>query len=425
MRVVSIIVALAATLTTVGACKKSGAQQKPTTEEAAPIKLAPEDFIVVARGELQTGPRISGTLEASVRSVVRAETSGSVVAIGPELGQSVKKGDLLARIEAKALGDVTTSARSAVTSAQAQYELALREVQRTDALVKGGAIASRELDRAKSQLTAAQATVTQAKAQLASSQSQLGDATARSPVTGVVARRSVNVGDVVAPGAALYEVIDPSTMRLDASVASDDLAALAIGKTVEFAVRGYPGQKFTGSIARVAPAADPVTRQIQVLVDIPNPGGKLVAGLYAEGRVTVETREGLVVPAGVLDLTGDQPTVLRVKDGVVERSVVAVGVRDERAEVVEITSGLTPGDVLLLARATKNVTPGAKVVVPGAAPATGSGAGAGATGSGAGSAARSGSATGAGSGSATGAGSAPRSGSAAGSASRGSGTGPT
>jgi RND family efflux transporter MFP subunit len=368
MRAVQIIVVVAS----LAACKKPGADHAPVTAEAPPIKLAPEDFLIAARGELQTGPRISGTLEASVRAVVRAETSGSVVAIGPELGQAVKKGDLLARIEAKALGDVTTSARSGVTSAQAQYELALREVQRTEAMVKGGALAARELDRAKSQLTAAEAAVTQARAQLASSQSQLGDATVRSPVTGVVARRSVGAGDVVAPGAALYEVIDPSTMRLDASVASDDLAAISPGKAVEFSVRGYPGQKFTGAIARVAPAADPVTRQIQVLVDIPNPGGKLVAGLYAEGRVTVETREGLVVPAGVIDVAGDQPTVLRVKNGVVERAVVAVGVRDERAEVVEITSGIVPGDVLLLARATKNVSPGAKVVVPGSGSATGS-----------------------------------------------------
>lgn len=385
--VLSVALASVATAATLGACKKPGAEHKPAATEAAPIKLAPEDFIVAARGELQTGPRISGTLQASVRAVVRAETSGSVVAIGPELGQAVKKGDLLARIEAKALGDVTSSARSGVASAQAQYELALREVQRTEALVKGGALAARELDRSKSQLTAAQATVTQAKAQLASSQSQLGDATTRSPVTGVVARRAVNVGDVVAPGAELYEVIDPSTMRLDASVASDDLSAIAPGKTVEFSVRGYPGQKFTGAIARVAPAADPVTRQIQVLVDIPNPGGKLVAGLYAEGRVTVEKREGLVVPAAVIDNNGDQPTVLRVKSGVVERTVVAVGVRDERSEIVEITNGIAPGDVLLLAHATKNVGPGAKVVVPeaGTNPPPGSGSGSSGSGSGSGS----------------------------------------
>jgi membrane fusion protein, multidrug efflux system len=340
-------------------CKKP-VEQAPQTE-APPIRLAPEDVVTIQRGELETGPRISGTLQAAARSVVRAETPGSVVAIGPELGQPVKKGDLLARIEAKALGDMSTSAQSGVTAAEAQLDLAKREVQRTEALVKGGALAQRELDRAQSQVTAAQAQVIQARAQLASSKSQLGDATVRAPIAGVVARRGVGVGDVVSPGSELYEVIDPTTMRLDASISSDDLASIATGKAVDFEVRGYPGQRFAGTIARIAPAADPVTRQIQVLVDIPNPGGKLIAGLYAEGRVSVDKREALIAPMSAIDATGDQPSVLRVRNGVVERTIVAIGVRDERGEVVEITSGVAAGEVLLLARATKNVAVGAKV----------------------------------------------------------------
>ena len=344
-------------------CKKAVEQAAPSTE-APPVRLAAEDIVTIKRGELQTGPRISGTLQARQRSIVRAETGGAVMAVGPELGDTVKKGDLLARIEAKALGSVATSAKSSVGAAEAQRDLARREVQRTEALVKGGAVAQRELDRSMSQLTAAEAAVTQARAQLASSQSQLGDATVRAPTAGVVARRSVNVGDVVAPGAELYEIIDPSTMRLDASIASEDLAVIKPGTSVDFEIRGYPGQRFTGTISRVAPAADPVTRQIQVLVDIPNPGGKLVSGLYAEGRVSVEKREALLAPFGAIDSTGDQPTVLRVHNGIVERTNVALGVRDERAETVEVMSGIAAGDVVLLARATKNVGPGAKVVLP-------------------------------------------------------------
>ena len=88
-----------------------------------------------------------------------------------------------------------------------------------------------------------------------------------------------------------------------------------------------------------------MTRQIQVLVDIPNPGGKLVAGLYAEGRVSVEKREALVAPQSAIDTSGDQPSVLRIKNNIVERVIVATGVRDERSEIVEITNGLAPGDV--------------------------------------------------------------------------------
>jgi membrane fusion protein (multidrug efflux system) len=123
-----------------------------------------------------------------------------------------------------------------------------------------------------------------------------------------------------------------------------------------------------------------VTRQIQVLVEIPNPGNKLIAGLYAEGRVAAAAHKAMTTPLAAIDTSGDQPSVLRVKAGVVERVVVALGLRDERAELAEITSGLAAGDVVLLARAGRSVIPGAKVELPaqpaaGAASAPGSAAG--------------------------------------------------
>jgi membrane fusion protein, multidrug efflux system len=354
---------VAAVVLAAAACNSQPAA--PPAERAQPaLRLAAEDIVTVTRGRLSVGPRISGTLTPSSRSVVRAEAAGSVVAIGPELGDAVKKGDLLARVEVKALGDAAASAQSGVAAAQAQLELARREVQTIEGLVARGALAGTELDRARSQLTAAEAAATAARAQLASSRSQIGDATARAPFDGLIARRAVNVGDVVSPGAEFYEVIDPSTMRLDASVASDDLSQVAPGKAVDFAVRGYPDQKFAGRISRVAPVADPVTRQIQVLVEIPNPGNKLIAGLYAEGRVAASAREAVTAPLAAIDASGDQPSVLRVKAGVVERVVVAVGLRDERAEIAEITSGLSAGDIVLLARAGKSVIPGAAVELP-------------------------------------------------------------
>lgn len=352
------------TLVLAAAACNSQSAAPPAERAPAALRLAPEDIVTVSRGKLSVGPRISGTLTPSSRSIVRAEAPGSVVAIGPELGDAVKKGDLLARVEGKALGDVAASAQSGVAAAEAQLALARREAEKIEALVKRGALAGSELDRALSQLTAAEAAATQARAQLASSRSQLGDVTARAPFDGVIARRAVNVGDVVVPGAEFYEVIDPRTMRLDASVASDDLSEIAPGRAVDFAVRGYPDLKLAGKISRVAPVADPVTRQVQVLVEIPNPGNKLIAGLYAEGRLAVSVREAVTAPLAAIDTSGDQPSVLRVRAGVIERVVVAVGLRDERAELAEILSGVAVGDIVLLARVGRTAIPGARADLP-------------------------------------------------------------
>ena len=132
-------------------------------------------------------------------------------------------------------------------------------------------------------------------------------------------------------------------------------------------MRGYPGQTFEGHIERIAPAADPVTRQVTIFVDVPNTRGRLVAGLFAEGRVTSERRQTLVVPATAVDTGGQSPWVLRLRDGRAERVTVQVGVRDDRTERVEILAGIAAGDVLLIGAA-RAVTPGTPVTVSGRQP---------------------------------------------------------
>ncbi|MBK9037107.1 MAG: efflux RND transporter periplasmic adaptor subunit [Myxococcales bacterium] len=362
---VGVALVSAAAAGTVAGCKKAAPPPPPA---AIAITITAEDAVMVRQTVLETGPRISGTLEARERAVVRAEVGGSVVAIGPELGDPVVKGALLVRIEVKTLGDTVRSAEAGVGSAQAAAAVAQREVERTEPLVKGGALAARELDRARANAAAAAAAVTQAKGGVAAARSQLGDATVRAPITAVVAARQVNVGDIVSPGAPLYDLVVPATMRLTATVSSDDLSAVAVGKPVTFSVRGYPGQSFDGSITRLAPAADPVTRQVPILVDLPNPGGKLIAGLYADGRIAAEQRAAVVVPLAAVDTSSDRPTVMRVQGDVAERVPVTLGLRDDRQELVEITSGVAVGEVVLLTRAARGITPGAKVALPGAAP---------------------------------------------------------
>jgi RND family efflux transporter MFP subunit len=174
----------------------------------------------------------------------------------------------------------------------------------------------------------------------------------------------VNTGDVVSVGAELFTIIDPSSMRLEAAVPSDDLSRLRVGAVVEFTVRGYE-QRFQGRIERIAPQADASTRQVPIFVAIPNEGGRLVAGLFAEGRIVSESAEGLAVPTNAVNTSGASPWVLRVTDGKTEQVMVSLGLTDPRTERVQIASGLNEGDVLLRGAA-QGITPGTPVQVSGA-----------------------------------------------------------
>jgi RND family efflux transporter MFP subunit len=345
----------------------SGASDDAAANAAAGpsvVQVGPENVIMASRGTIVVGPNISGELRAEREATVRAELGGSMIQVAVEQGQAVRKGQLLGRIEAQTLGDVRQSALSAVRSAENQLAVTQREAERAQQLVTAGALAARDLDVARNNVTTAEAQLADARSRLVNAEKQLSDAVLRAPLTGIVSRRPVNAGDVVTVGTELFTVIDPSSMRLEASVPSDSISALRIGATVDFEVRGYD-QKFQGVIQRIAPEADATTRQIPIFVSIPNPGGRLVSGLFAEGRVVVESLAGIVVPAGVVSNSGDKPWVLRVTGGKAERVDVTVGLRDDRTERVAITAGLNEGDQLLRGAA-QGIAPGTPVQVSGA-----------------------------------------------------------
>jgi RND family efflux transporter MFP subunit len=276
-------------------------------------------------------------------------------------GQAVREGALLGRIEARQLEDARQSIQTAVRSAENQLAVAKREAERAQQLVAAGAVAQRDLDVALQNVQNAEAQVADARARLVNAEKQLGDAVLRSPLTGIVARRGVNAGDVVTPGTEMFVVIDPSSMRLEASVPSERLSELRVGAGVNFNVRGYD-QPFEGRIVRIVPQADPTTRQVPIIVSIPNTGGRLVAGLFAEGRVVSQSVDGLVVPLNAVNTRDAAPWVLRVANGKTEQVTVGLGLRDDRTERVQLTSGVNDGDVLLRGAA-QGITPGTPVDV--------------------------------------------------------------
>jgi membrane fusion protein (multidrug efflux system) len=366
-RALGVVAALTLTLASAG-CRSTEAESKDADRAAGPaaVEVGAENLIKVKRDWISTGPLISGTLAAEREATVRAEVGGSILQVNTEEGKAVRQGQVLARIEDQTWRDAYASAQSAVKSAENALAVATREQTRTENLVKAGALPERDVETTHNQTTAAQAQLASAQAQLAAARKNLDSATIKAPMTGIVSKRPANSGDVVQAGTELIRIIDPSSMKLQASVPSDALADIKIGLAVQFTVRGYD-QKFEGRIERISPTADPVTRQVSIFVTIPNKGGRLVAGLFAEGRITRAAREGLIVPINAVSLAG--AWALRVKDGKAEKVSLTIGLRDDQTERVELRSGVEEGDLLLVGAA-QGMTPGTPVKIKDAQPAS-------------------------------------------------------
>jgi RND family efflux transporter MFP subunit len=353
-------VALTVVSSTFSACRGGGDGTPPS--EPAAVQVGLENIAVAERDTLRTGPTISGTLQPRDAAAINAEVSGSVVQTYVDRGEPVKRGQPLLRIDDVAERQNFLSAQSAARSAKLAEENAASDLERDTRLYEAGAIAERDLEGTRRALAAARAASAEAAARLATAREQLDKTSITSPLAGIVSDRPVNAGDVVQPGTPLITVIDPSSMRLEAAVPSDEVSEIEVGAPVHFTVSGYGNRAFTGRVERINPAVDPTTRQIIVYVSIPNTTSRLVAGLFAEGRVATESRFALEVPADAIDQSGVTPMVTRITHGRAERVPVQLGDRDEATDRFEIRSGLTAGDTLLLG-ASQSVAPGTEVRV--------------------------------------------------------------
>lgn len=326
--------------------------------------LGRQSVAVLDSVTLKSGPAVSGTLTAEREARVRAEVTGTVLATYFEQGQRVAQGSLLARIDDRAVEDAYLSAKSQLRSAELALDVAKRNLERSQRLAQAGAIADRDLETATWNATNAEAQVADARARLASAQKQVQYTAVRAPFAGIVSERSASAGDVVQSGGALYTIVDPASLRFEGTVPAEQIGQLERGAPVEFSVSGYPGKLFNGRIDRINPTADPATRQVRVYVSVPNADAKLVAGLYAEGRVGTAVRRAIVAPASAVDQRGVYPTVLRIRQGRVEQVQVQLGVKDAAQDQIELRSGVAAGDTILLANAA-GVLPGTAVRVTG------------------------------------------------------------
>src|ERR1700736_3638673 len=347
-------------MTAVNACSKSDKVSAAETAKLDTMVVGPENITVAANGSIMTGPSISGTLEPDREAVLRAQVSGSVLQTYADQGQAVNAGTVLARIDASGIQDAYTSARAGLVSARNAAGVAAKDLARNEKLLAAGAIAERDIDQSRRASIAAQAALEDANSRLATAEKAYRSTTVTAPFSGVVSERPVSAGDVVQPGTALFTVVDPSSMRLEASVPAEQLSLIRVGVPVVFTVSGYPGREFVGRITRINPTADPTTRQVRIYVSIPNAGRALVGGLFANGKMSSATKMGLIVPTSAVDVRGTAPFVMRVRQGKVQKVPVQVGLTDKSSETIEILSGLQAGDTLLLGAA-QGITPGTPV----------------------------------------------------------------
>lgn len=355
----------------------------------------PVEFTEVKRADVAERVQIVGNLigAATVEAVPRV--NGRLQTVNVRLGDSVRRGQAIAKIEDREIREQVRQAEAAHQVAQAtirqreaDLKLAQTNLERNKSLLDRELLPRQTYDDTEARHQAALAQLDLARAQFAQSSARLqelrinlANTVISSPVDGFIGKRYLDPGASVSPNAPVASVVDIRTVRMVANVVEKDVKRLNAGMPAQVEVDAFPGEKFLGKVSRIAPVFDPQTRTAEMEIEVPNSGYRLKPGMYARVDLTLEQRQNAltVPPNAVVEVEGktgvfvaaaspapqqpaapasNQPAAAAQPDRASQPAQtmtakfqpVQTGIRD--GEHVEVTSGIAEGARVITTGAT-------------------------------------------------------------------------
>ena len=277
-----------------------------------------------------------GFIEPNQGVTLTTEVNGVIDKISFDSGSQVKEGQLLLSLDSKVEKANLKSTQARLPAAEAKYK-------RYKGLYKKGSISKESYDEAEANYFSLAAVIESMKASIERRE-------IKAPFSGVVGIRNVYLGEYLQPSTDIVRLEDTSIMRLRFTVPQTDISRINIGQDIDITVDSYPNDVFKGSISAIEPAVNIQSGLIQVQADIPNNGGKLRSGMFAQADIILPTLESqVVIPQTAITYTlyGDNVYIVTEKDGDkrVQQYVVKVGERSEA--IAHILDGVKPGDVVV------------------------------------------------------------------------------
>jgi membrane fusion protein (multidrug efflux system) len=298
-------------------------------EEVVPVRVrvvVPQDFTAV----IQT----VATVKAKEDYILSAKSAGEISFLNAELGQAVRKGQVLARINPE-------MAEASLRQAQANYDLAKSNYDRQRQLSQKNLISEIQLEGAKTQFTVAQSG-------LRLSSINLKYASVISPIHGIIAEKFVDLYSFVAPGRAVVRVVNPKLIQIEVGLSEKNVSRIGIGNTSELRISSLPEKVFKGKVVQVGPQGNQDNKTFPVKLVFPNPDSAIKGGMIGDLRIqSTLYPSAVVVPFDLVQKSTDgEAYVFVLDDGkAVKRSVVVGDVQQDSAR---IESGLVSGDMIIV-----------------------------------------------------------------------------
>ncbi len=325
--------------------RRAALKKKP---ERPPLEFMARDIVQLTPRVLSSELVLPGSVQAVSQATVRSKLSAEVQRVRVREGERVSVGQIIVELDTAQLKTQLAERTATLESAKAQLAQTERTRQANAQLVRQNFISQNAFDTADSAHRAQAAAVEAAQAQLAQTMLLLGDAVVRAPIAGIVAKRHVQPGEKVSFDAPLVAIVDLTQLEVQAQAPVSDVALLERETKVEVEVEGLAGRTFAGRVDRINPSTEPGTRTIHVYVAIANEDSLLKAGMFARARMQVQRDQRVPsLPMTAVQSDAGQPVVWTIADGKLLKRAVTLGRRDERAQLVEIVSGVGPSEQVI------------------------------------------------------------------------------
>lgn len=327
----------------------------PASAASAPtrtaLELLPGDVATAAQRPLVEVIELTGSVKAVRSALIKAKVASELRELSVREGDSVRAGQLLGRLDDTEVSWRLKQAQQQADAAKAQLDIAERSLANSQALVAQGFISPTALDTAQSTAQASRASWSAAQSAVELARKAQADTQLLAPISGQVSARLAQPGERVALDARILEIVDLSQLELEAALAPQAVARLAVGATASLQVDGL-ADPVTARVARINPSATAGARTVMAYLSLaPHPA--LRQGLFAQGTVALARSERLTVPAEALRQDQPQPYVLLLQGGQARVRAVQLGQRGRSPQgepLVELLSGVSAGEQVLMAR---------------------------------------------------------------------------
>jgi len=311
--------------------------------------------------------RASGELRARSHTMIAAEVAGRVTELAVDEGGHVDAGAVVLEIDPARRKLDLAAAQARLSQARANLRKERSQTRRIRELRSQNVSSIQQLEEAETALALAESAVRAEEAAVGVATRAVDDSSVSAPFAGVVARRSVEVGEFVQTGDELFELVSLDPLEAIFSLTELDTERVRVGQRVKISVGAFPDRSFQGVVTFVAPTVDPATRTLRIKAEVENADAALRPGLFARVSLGVARRQNvLMVPAEALLQRAGGASVYRVVDGDrVERVRVETGTTYR--DMVEVRGEIREGD-LIVRRGHGGLADGMVVVVKQAAP---------------------------------------------------------